>query len=368
MSSISQKSQIDTLQKKAAGLRDKQRKHSEAASKAAQNAQRKAEQAMRTSSASSAKSYLRQADQETKKSLDLERKANDCARKIADIERQITAKQRSLGISMKQEQTRADRERVARQRTLDRETQKRRQDELKHAREIARLSRPEVQHVLVPLPKPEKLRILYLTANADMNQPLRTEAEVNSILRELRGTKYRDQIDLQVRPAATKKDLLDGINDVRPHVIHFSGHGDDGLLAFDNASIDDPQSVVIEFDILAELLDATGSPPTLLVMNACRTLHGSDILLEAVPILIAMNDSVSDAAAGVFATQFYSAIASGQPIGAALKQARVALKMALMKEDAELPQLACRDDVNADRVSLVSEHGVRGTKEAATTI
>ncbi|MCZ0963495.1 CHAT domain-containing protein [Paracoccus benzoatiresistens] len=358
MLSTSYKSQIDTLLKRVAGLRDDQRRHSEASFKAAQNAQRKREQAAKSRSASSARSYLQQADQDTRNALAAEKRANDCAKKIADIESQVTSKQKSLQNALKQESDRADQALAAKQRASDRETQRRRQDELKHARELAKLARPEVRHVMVPAPQPEKLRILYLTANPDREQPLRTEAEVSSVLRELRGTKYRDHIDLQVRPAATPKDLLDGINDIRPHVIHFSGHGDDGLLAFDNASLDEPDSVIVEFDLLAELLNATDRPPTLLVMNACRTLHGSDVLLEAVPVLIGMEDSVGDAAAGVFATQFYSAIASGQPIGVALRQAKVALKLALMKQDAELPQLISREDVDTERVSLVSDQGV----------
>lgn len=357
MSSQSIQSKIDGLRKTVVGLRKNQNKYEADAQKAAQNASAKFEQAAKTRSESSARSYFRQGEQYQKAALAAGKKANDCAAKIADAERKITSEQKSLASALQREGVKAERDRASRQRTLDRETKKRRDEELKHAREVARLTRPEVRHVIVPEPKPEKLRILYLTANPDLKRPLRTEAEVGSVLRELRGARYRDMVDLQSRPAATPQDLLNGINDVRPHVVHFSGHGDAGLLAFDNASMDDPQSVAVQFDDLAAVLDATDTPPTLLVMNACSTLHGSDVLLEAVPILIAMADPVGDAAAGVFAMQFYSAIASGQSVASALKQAKVKIKLALDREEADLPRLRSRADVDPATVSLVDDKG-----------
>ncbi|MEM5584665.1 CHAT domain-containing protein [Roseibium sp. AS2] len=109
----------------------------------------------------------------------------------------------------------------------------------------------------------------------------------------------------------------------------------------------------MEFDILAELLDATDLPPKLLVMNACNTLDGSDILLEAVPVLIAMSDTVGDAGAGVFASQFYAAIASAQSVGSALRQAKAMMKQALLREDAELPQILSRPDTDPNEVVLI---------------
>ncbi len=70
-----------------------------------------------------------------------------------------------------------------------------------------------------------------------------------------------------------------------------------------------------------------------------------------------MEDSVNDAAAGVFATQFHSAIASGKSIAAAFKQAKIANKLALFQEDAKLPRLQTRGDIDAPMVFLVDERG-----------
>lgn len=141
-----------------------------------------------------------------------------------------------------------------------------------------------------------KLRVLYLMASpaTEGSIRLRIDAEVNNVLRTLRGARYRDRIDLQMRPVATIEDLLNGLNDHRPHVIHFSGHAGGGLL-FDNASAIDPGEHLVGYRSVARLLSATDHPPTQIVLNACETLEGADELLVAAPVVIAMSDSVGDA-------------------------------------------------------------------------
>lgn len=120
----------------------------------------------------------------------------------------------------------------------------------------------------------------------------------------------------------------------------------------DNGSVDEPEAAELDFELLAKLLAATTTPPTLLVLNACETLGGADLLLPAVPVVIAMSDTIADLAAGVFAGQFYAAIASAQSVGAALEQAKVAMEIAQL-EDAELPEAISRDDIHINDLVLV---------------
>ncbi|AHE55040.1 hypothetical protein NX02_16810 [Sphingomonas sanxanigenens DSM 19645 = NX02] len=101
-------------------------------------------------------------------------------------------------------------------------------------------------------------------------------------------------------------------------------------------------------------MDATDEPPRLLVLNACDTLDGASAILPAVPVVIAMSDAVLDTAAIVFAQQFYAAVASGQSVGSALKQARVRIEAAVIDKTAsELPQHISRDDIDIDTLVLV---------------
>lgn len=359
MSSKSIRSDLDRLKKTEATLRKEAAKHEGDLAKARAEAARKRKSAGSSSSVSTAQTYLRGAEAEDKKAGTAAGKLADVSDKIARNGADQTSKLASLASAEKSERealARAEDQRQRKQKTerdaVERKADRQRKVEKDHVREMARLSRASVPHVHLRPPQPEKLRVLYLTANPSIDSALRTEAEVNNVLAALRGAKFRDLIELSLRPAARPQDLMDGINDVRPHVIHFSGHGGGRGLLFDNASLDAPEGQDISFDVLAKIVGATDTPPTLLVLNACDTLDGSDLLLEAVPIVIAMSDSVADTAAGVFATQFYSAIASAQSIGASLRQAKAMMEAALLT-DADLPSSVARPDVDIDAVILV---------------
>jgi hypothetical protein len=203
---------------------------------------------------------------------------------------------------------------------------------------------------MVEPPKPEVLRVLYMTANPEMD--LRTEVEVRDVQQAVKRALHRELIDVQYRPAATPEDLLDGMNDVRPHVVHFSGHAGDAAVLFDNASVDSPEGHEVPFEMLARALGATTEPPTLLVLNGCDTLDGAEVLLEATPVVIAMATEISDLAASAFAARFYAAVASAQPIGPALRQGAVVLDLMGLDEGWK-PDVLSRADVAVDDLVLV---------------
>jgi hypothetical protein len=359
MSSGSLRNELARLRNTEATLRKEAARHEADLAKARAAAAQKRKSAANSSSPSTAQMHLRSAQSEDKKAAVAADKLASVSDKLARNGADQTNKQRSLTAAEKSEREaieRAEKRQRDKQKSdqaaADRTAEQRRRKEKDHARELARLSQSTVRHVYVREPEPEKLRVLYLTASPEPDSPLRTDAEVNNVLKALRGAKHRDLIELHLRPAATPQDLMDGINDVRPHVIHFSGHGGGQGLLFDNASLDQPEGREISFDLLARFLGATDTPPSLLVLNACDTLDGSDLLLEVAPIVIAMADSVGDMAAGVFATQFYAGIASAQSVGAALRQAKAIMESALL-DHADLPQHVARADVDIDKLVLV---------------
>lgn len=310
---------------------------------------------MKTGSLSSRRSYLRSAEAEEKKVVAAEKKLADLRKRSAQNAAAQTAKTRSLRLAEKSEQ-----------KAQERADHRRRQVEISHAKDIARLS-SNIKLVMVREPQPEKLRVLYLTANPEAIEQefqnpdgsivkesawLRTEAEVRGVKQALRGSRYRELVDFDHRSAATYEDLVEGINDLRPHIVHFSGHGGSKGLLFDNGSVDAPEGRALSFSILAETLAATDEPPTLLVLNACDTLEGGDAILPAVPVIIAMSDSIADAAAALFATRFYAAVAAAQSVGSSLRQAIAAMRAASL-EDADLPQISVRDGIDVDQLILV---------------
>ncbi len=73
----------------------------------------------------------------------------------------------------------------------------------------------------------------------------------------------------------------------------------------------------------------------LVLLNACEGARQSpadplggvaqSLVMQGIPAVVAMQFEITDAAATIFSTEFYSAIADGYPIDAALAEARVAV-------------------------------------------
>jgi hypothetical protein len=327
--------------------------HAAAAKHRAEAARQRAKVTPRTSE-SMARSYQRAAEAAEKKAVSEDDKAATWSKKLGALAADLANAETNLDREVRMTARRNEDARKAAVRQAERDDTRRRQAEKRHAQEIARISQPIVRYVhevrTIPAPKPEILRVLYLTANPEMD--LRTEVEVRDVQQAVRAATHRDLIEIAYRPAATPEDLLNGLNETRPHVVHISSHAGEAAVTFDNASVDSPEGREVTFDLFAKALGATADPPTLLVLNGCDTLDGAEVLLESVPVIIAMATDITDLAASVFATRFYAAIASAQPIGPAFGQGSVALEFAGTGEGST-PNVLARDGVGLDDLVLV---------------
>lgn len=195
----------------------------------------------------------------------------------------------------------------------------------------------------------KRLDVLYSTANPDAAQPLRVDAEMRQVQEAVRGSKLRDHIVLHYRPAANLKSIMDGLNDVTPGIVHFSGHGYSGGIAVDHAKVKRPSGKVVTFKLLAKAVAAVDKPPQVIVLNSCHSTGAKKAFLPPAKAVIAMGDSISDLAATAFAAQFYAAVAAGQSLKAAFAQGLVAIEAVSLTE-AKTPQLILADNVNAGSI------------------
>src|SRR5262252_1734228 len=67
--------------------------------------------------------------------------------------------------------------------------------------------------------------ILFLAANPSDTGRLALDREARSIHVELKRSGYRDRFDFVTRWAAEPLDLLRELRELKPTIVHFSGHG-----------------------------------------------------------------------------------------------------------------------------------------------
>jgi hypothetical protein len=161
----------------------------------------------------------------------------------------------------------------------------------------------------------EKLmRILFLAANPATTTALDLEEELRSLENELRGVKFRDQVVLTARFAVRADDLIRHVRDVKPNVIHFSGHGSSRGIVLRS---DDGGYTEVSGQSLRRFLDGRGIG--LLVLNACFTKVQADHVAGVVEAVVGTTDAVGDEAARRFTVAFYRGLGNGLSIKEAFR-------------------------------------------------
>lgn len=126
------------------------------------------------------------------------------------------------------------------------------------------------------------------------------------------------------RLATQVGDLLDALNEVKPAVVHFSGHGGQAGLMFENA---DGKAKHFSNAELAMLLNSVSDNIRLAVFNTCESAEQAALACAYIDAAIGMEESVEDEAAITFAGQLYSSLGYGLPLEQAFEQARVQVRL-----------------------------------------
>lgn len=329
--------------KKAGDYRSKESTKRAEAAKARQAASKTTNNTTRTSKLREAERKEKEAETAGKEASRLQTRAAGYAKEEAALQTKLTRAERSEADSAERrrnsEQQQAERRAAAERAQLE-------------SRIIGTELAVNVALRHLPAPKPEKLRVLILGASSEGE--LRVGREQKRIRAAVESALHRDQIVLDVRPAATTADLLDGITKFRPHVVHFSGHSDDDLIVFEDEQDEPHEGVIVTAQAFARAVRATDSPPLLVLLNSCRSASQiDDLVAEVVPFAIGMADSIEDADAISYAAQFYAAVANGQSINASHLSGQAALELAGL-ESADLPTLAWAPDVDPSTTILVN--------------
>lgn len=198
---------------------------------------------------------------------------------------------------------------------------------------------------------PEEITVLFVASNFGGGGYLGLDDEMRSIQQHVRASEYRDAIRIESCLASRAADLLQALNQHRPQIVHFSGHGsENGDLVFRR---DDGSPHCVSPSAIAQTFKTAGNDDLcLVVFNACYSQTQAQAVIEHIDLAIGMGDAVTDDAAREFAAQFYSALGFGLSVARAFGQAKAAVMMESLKEQ-NTPQLYFGKEVDPELVVLV---------------
>ena len=196
-----------------------------------------------------------------------------------------------------------------------------------------------------------KVKVLFLTANPAGTQPLQLDEEIRRITTKIRAAEYRDSLELVSRWAVRPDDLLQALLEVKPHVVHFSGHGSPVAELFLLDDRGNPKPVSKE--ALIHLFRILKDNVRVVVLNACSSRPQAEALAETIDCTIGMNRPIGDEAAIVFAASFYRALGFGRSVREAFELGRVALLLEGIPED-QTPELLTHPGIDASGLVLIT--------------
>lgn len=195
----------------------------------------------------------------------------------------------------------------------------------------------ELPERIRPLTVKPPLRVLMMISSPTDYPQLDVKREADKMNGALAELEERGLISVERQDVATLAELQHRLRKSEYHIFHFIGHGgfddqaQDGLLILEDQ---EERGRRVPAQFLGTLLH-DHRPLRLAVLNACEGARASradpfagtaqSLVQQGIPAVIAMQFEVTDEAAICFTREFYSAIAVGYPVDAALAEARKAI-------------------------------------------
>ncbi|MBE2200667.1 MAG: CHAT domain-containing protein [Anaerolinea sp.] len=181
---------------------------------------------------------------------------------------------------------------------------------------------------------PEKVRILVVMASPKGMDELDVAAETALIENALKKLKADGRVEVQILPNATRGELRRVYRRYDPHILHFTGHGmlkadGEGAIVLQD---DDGNAQPVDASDMLKL--TRGTSTKLVVLSACATsAFGEEsaafmgvaprLVWDGMPAVVAMQFAVPEHVARPFMQDFYEFLADGEPLEAAITEARI---------------------------------------------
>lgn len=158
-------------------------------------------------------------------------------------------------------------------------------------------------------------RILILSANPKGTSALDLDIEMREIREALRRAENRDRFSLEFRVAARPRDLRLALLEVKPNIVHFSGHGTGkkGIVLENETG----EEQVVNTETLTELFGIVNEADESIecvILNACYSEVQAKEIVKHIDYVIGMNQAIPDKDAIAFSIGFYDGLGAGKSI------------------------------------------------------
>ena len=168
------------------------------------------------------------------------------------------------------------------------------------------------------------ITILFVSAEPGNLKRLRLAEELREIKRALRRSNLRSLFNLEVCLAARPEDLLEEMDDVKPDIVHFSGHGSDkGEFFLQDESGKASATPAHAFQSLFQRF--TGETRCV-ILNSCTTEFQMNAIALTGIHAIGTISPISDKAAIAFSARFYKVLGDKLDLSDAFDLAKEAME------------------------------------------
>lgn len=195
-----------------------------------------------------------------------------------------------------------------------------------------------------------KCKLLFFAANPCRTTQLALDEECREIDQKIHASAGRDSLEPIVKWAVRPDDLLQYLNQHRPHIVHFSGHGSatEEIILLDA----NRQPKAVSKAALKMLFSTLKDNIRIVVLNACFSRPQAEAITEVIDCAIGMKRAIGDKAAITFAAAFYRAIGFGRSVQEAFDQGKAALMLEGIAEE-DTPELLVKTGVDSKVIHLI---------------
>lgn len=174
----------------------------------------------------------------------------------------------------------------------------------------------------------EKIRILFMSANPWTTSRILVDEEAREIFERLQEGPYRGRFELFNHAATRPIDLQKLLLFYRPHIVHFSGHGNKKQKLILGGT--PGRGKTVDRQGLVQLLALYSAHLRLVLLNACFTKVQARSIAEVIDYAVGTGKGIGDKAGVAFAGAFYRALGFGKSIKDAFDSAKAELALTNM--------------------------------------